>query len=88
MLFDKHILNHMPLEINPDMSIMPLGKLSQAQLEKAKKVLKHISQLIKTKSPDQRALVDASSQFYALVPHADGSKNLPIIDSKELLQKK
>lgn len=88
LLFGKYAMSHMIFEFELDMAIMPLGKLSLGQLKKAMEVLKRISQEIGNEYPKDRLLYEASSEFYALVPHAVGLDNLPIISSKEMLEKK
>lgn len=89
LLFGKYAMSHMILEFDLDMAKMALGKLSLAQLKKAMEVLERISQEINSKYPKDRLFYEASSEFYALVPHAIGlDDNLPIINSKEMLEKK
>lgn len=84
LLFSEHSFDHLLLEFDLDVKKMPLGKLSEKQLQKALKVLERIELLIKNDSSAEYLLKEASNEFYALVPHNTGMNNLPIINSEKL----
>lgn len=64
---------------------MPLGKLSQKQLQKAFGVLTELQDLLKSSGPENR-FIDASNRFYTLVPHSFGVNSLPQINSEEKIK--
>lgn len=69
------------LEIDTDK--MPLGKISQKQIDAAYDILNKINNNLK----DRDTLSTLSSDFYTLIPMATGRKMPPIIDSKDLIGK-
>jgi len=69
------------LEIDTDK--MPLGKISQTQIDAAYDILNKINNNLK----DTNMLSKLSSDFYTLIPMATGWKMPPIIDSKDLIGK-
>jgi len=62
----------------------PLGKLSAQQIEKGQGVLEKISNAI-TKAKKSE-LLDLSSAYYTLIPHAHGMVAPPTINTRELLE--
>lgn len=88
LLFSEHSFDHLLLEFDLDVKKMPLGKLSEEQLQKALKVLRRIELLIVNDSSAEYLLKEASNEFYALVPHNAGMNDLPIINSEKLYAEK
>ena len=70
------------LEIDTDK--MPIGKISQKQIDKAYEVLNSINENLD--DPDH--LIKLSSDFYTLIPYScSRSKKPPIINNKKLISK-
>lgn len=66
---------------------MPLGRLSQEQLQKALLVLCEVSQLI-TSGAANSQFISASNRFYTIIPHDFGIQNPPIIDTVQMVKDK
>jgi len=69
------------LEIDTDK--MPLGKISQTQIDKGYIILDKINKNMNQKN----MLIELSSEFYTLIPMATGRRQPPVINSSELLGK-
>lgn len=91
LLFDKKEMDKVLLQMNIDTKKMPLGKLSKTTILNAYKLLKKIEEYLQMPEDQARTLriVDASTQFYSLIPHsfATGVRP-PAIDKQELLRDK
>ena len=98
LLSNIDTMNRALIELDIDPKKMPLGKISNDQLDKAKDILKSISVIIdKNKiintnnstilslSSDDKDLVKLSSSFYTYIPYSCGRKKPPVIDCKEKL---
>lgn len=84
LLFDKSAMKHMILKFSLDLEKMPLGKLSEKQLNEGMKVLENISKMIENGSSTLK-FKEESNKFYDFVPHNFGKGAVRIIDSiKEL----
>lgn len=68
------------LEFDLDMEKMPLGKLSQKQLQSAYKVLTEIHGLIQNAGTNSQ-FIDATNRFYTLIPHNFGVRSPPLLDT-------
>lgn len=78
------------VDLDIDTTKMPLGKLSQSQIDKGYNILNQIlSALNKPKSVDRdEYILDLSSQYYTLIPYVcSRSSTPPIINTKEMVQK-
>jgi poly [ADP-ribose] polymerase len=64
---------------------MPLGKLSKKQIQQAYSVLSDLQELVKSGGSASRFL-DASNQFYTLVPHSFGMENPPVLNTEEMIK--
>lgn len=71
------------LDINPKK--MPLGKISNSQIDNAKKLLKEISVLMESTAVDEQQIKQLSSSFYTFIPYACGRRKPPTIDNKDIL---
>ena len=69
------------------MKKMPLGKLSQRQMESAFTVLSTLLEEIKG-ARDPSRILDGSNQFYTLIPHDFGMKKPPLLDSEDAIRSK
>ncbi|XP_055614181.1 poly [ADP-ribose] polymerase [Uranotaenia lowii] len=87
MLFDVDTMKKVMLEFELDMEKMPLGKLSQKQLQAAMKVLTEISELIVNGGSNPQ-FIDASNRFYSLIPHNFGVETPPVMDTVEVVKEK
>ncbi|KFB53218.1 AGAP003230-PA-like protein [Anopheles sinensis] len=87
MLFDVDAMNRVMLEFELDMEKMPLGKLSQRQLQSAMKILSEISDLIGSGGTNAQ-FIDASNRFYSFIPHNFGISAPKILDTLEQVKEK
>lgn len=100
LLTDVDTMNKALIQLEIDPKKMPLGKISNEQLDKAKDLLSSITDVLdrlvsKTSddkkkqtsinSTDDKELVTLSSKFYTYIPYSCGRKKPPIIDCKEQL---
>uniref|UniRef100_A0A5S6QUU3 Poly [ADP-ribose] polymerase n=1 Tax=Trichuris muris TaxID=70415 RepID=A0A5S6QUU3_TRIMR len=78
-------------EFNLDQEKMPLGRLSEKQIECAFRTLSELEKVLNgTDDPATRAskIADCTTRFYALVPHSFGIRKPPLLDSITALKKK
>ncbi|XP_058116089.1 poly [ADP-ribose] polymerase-like [Anopheles ziemanni] len=80
MLFDVDAMNRVMVEFELDMEKMPLGKLSQRQLQSAMKILSEISDLIGSGGTNAQ-FIDASNRFYSFIPHNFGVSAPKVLDT-------
>lgn len=71
------------VQLEIDTEKMPLGKISQTQIDKAYDILNQINQNL----GKHKDLVKLSSEFYTLIPIACGRQSPPIINSTKLVGK-
>eukprot|EP01107_Rhizomastix_libera_P007718 TRINITY_DN22736_c0_g1_i1.p1 TRINITY_DN22736_c0_g1~~TRINITY_DN22736_c0_g1_i1.p1 ORF type:complete len:932 (-),score=252.85 TRINITY_DN22736_c0_g1_i1:98-2872(-) len=88
LIFDKRMMENQLKNMNIDVDKMPLGKISKRQIQNAYKVLNTISDAIQGKTASNAMLMDATNEFYTLVPHNFGVNNPPLLSSIEDIQKK
>ncbi|KAK4814965.1 hypothetical protein QYF61_006909 [Mycteria americana] len=74
--------------MNIDMKKMPLGKLSEQQIERGSEVLKELEAALQEQPPQAARLEDLSSRFYTIIPHNFGRARPPPINSPDLLRAK
>lgn len=88
LIFDtEKVENMMMIGCDLDLSQMPLGKISAAQIRRSMSVLQEISKFIR-RNGTMGQLREASNRFYTLIPHSFGVKCLPIIDSMNIVKAK
>ncbi|XP_053691962.1 poly [ADP-ribose] polymerase [Sabethes cyaneus] len=87
MLFDVDTMKKVMLEFELDMEKMPLGKLSQKQLQEAMKVLTEISNYIVDGGSNQQ-FIAASNRFYSLIPHNFGVETPTVLETVEQVKDK
>jgi poly [ADP-ribose] polymerase 2/3/4 len=75
LIFDFKMINEQMNQAGFDVKKSPLGKLAVTTIEKAFAVLNNMSEEIKKRSSDA-VLENLSSQFYTLIPHNVGWKNM------------
>ncbi|EZA56984.1 Poly [ADP-ribose] polymerase [Ooceraea biroi] len=88
LIFDVNEMKKVMLEFEIDMDKMPLGKLSQKQIEKAYAVLTELQEILKKSSVDRTTLIDASNRFYTLIPHNFGVSGPKILETSEEIKAK
>lgn len=86
LMFDIDTMKRTMLEFDLDMEKMPLGKLSQKQIQSAYKVLTEIYDLIQGSSSNAH-FIDATNRFYTLIPHNFGTQIPPLLDTNEQVEK-
>lgn len=86
LIFDVNSMKKLMAEFELDMEKMPLGKLSNAQINKAFGVLGELQQLIDSGDPDEMRLLDASNRFYTFIPHSFGVEDPPILRDPEVIK--
>jgi len=87
-IFSKDMFKSNLERMGLDVSRMPLGALSQDQVDKANEVLVDISKELKKKKPSKQKLQELSSSFFTRFPHSFGRQKAPVIDNEALLQDK
>jgi predicted DNA-binding WGR domain protein len=100
IISDVQMMKNTLVQLDIDTKKMPLGKLTQDQLDKAKDVLNEINIIVSRieqygeDSDDSRDLddlksliLDLSSKYYTYVPYACGRRKPPSIDSTGLVSK-
>ncbi|XP_075147427.1 poly [ADP-ribose] polymerase-like [Haematobia irritans] len=86
LMFDTETMKRTMMEFDLDMEKMPLGKLSQAQIKSAYKVLTEVCKNIDESGPHAK-FIDCTNRFYTLVPHNFGTASPPLLDTKEQIEK-
>ncbi|XP_046804661.1 poly [ADP-ribose] polymerase isoform X2 [Lucilia cuprina] len=86
LMFDVDTMKRTMMEFDLDMEKMPLGKLSQKQIQTAYKVLTEIYDLIQ-KGGSNASFIDATNRFYTLIPHNFGTQTPPLLDTSEQIEK-
>mmetsp|Transcript_13919 Transcript_13919/g.21067 ORF Transcript_13919/g.21067 Transcript_13919/m.21067 type:complete len:489 (+) Transcript_13919:21-1487(+) len=86
LIFDQDMFKTTMAKFDLDVKKMPLGKLSEKQIQKGNDVLDDIEAVLKKEATG--SLSSLSSRFYSVIPHAFGRRVPPSISSEELLQKK
>lgn len=76
------------VQLEIDVEKMPLGKISQGQIDNAYEILNNIlSNINKLKNNDEIDFVKLSSEFYTLIPYACGRQKPPIINNQKRVAK-
>ncbi|KAJ3603233.1 hypothetical protein NHX12_030975 [Muraenolepis orangiensis] len=77
------------LPVNLDIKKMPLGKLSENQIDKGVKVLEEIEDAFAQVQIQTEKLKDLSFRFYSTIPHNSGRKTVPpVINTQEVIDQK
>mmetsp|Transcript_19383 Transcript_19383/g.41946 ORF Transcript_19383/g.41946 Transcript_19383/m.41946 type:complete len:849 (-) Transcript_19383:893-3439(-) len=86
-IFSDELFSGAMTSMELDISRMPLGRLSEAQVKRGMDVLEEIEEEIQGRA--RRAeLQKLSSKFYQVVPHSFGRRVPPVIDSLDTVQQK
>ncbi|XP_065370938.1 poly [ADP-ribose] polymerase [Calliphora vicina] len=86
LMFDIESMKRTMMEFDLDMEKMPLGKLSQKQIQTAYKVLTEVYDLIQGGGSNAK-FIDVTNRFYTLIPHNFGTENPPLLDTNEQVEK-
>lgn len=86
LIFDHDMFKGAMASFDIDVKKMPLGQLSNAQVQKGFEVLDELRKAIKAKK--KAAIMEQTSRFYTVIPHAFGRSTPPLIDTDELADKK
>jgi len=86
LIFNHDMFKGAMASFDIDVKKMPLGQLSQSQVQKGFEVLEELEKAIAAKK--NKDIMAQTSRFYTVIPHAFGRNTPPLIDSKELLDKK
>ena len=74
-------------KLNIDPAKLPLGALSQRQLDKGEKALEELEAAIEA-GQSRSVLGRLTGIFYALIPHSFGRSAGPVIDSIDAIKAK
>ncbi|XP_036339224.1 poly [ADP-ribose] polymerase [Rhagoletis pomonella] len=85
LLFDIDTMKRTMMLFDLDMEKMPLGKLSQTQIQSAYKVLTEVYELIQ-QNESKPKFIDATNRFYTLIPHNFGVQAPPLLDTIEQVE--
>ena len=81
---NEKMLSDSLLKLNVNPKKMPLGKISNTQLDRAVELLQKLKKIIES---NQQINIDEinsiSSEYYTLVPYSCGRRKPPVIDSSE-----
>jgi len=88
LIFDIERMRSAMVEFEIDLTKMPLGKLSQKQIDTAYKILTEVQDMIKNVSGSEAKFLDASNRFFTLIPHDFGMKSPPLLDNPDLVKTK
>jgi poly [ADP-ribose] polymerase len=85
LISDLRMMSRTLKNLNVDLKKMPLGKISDDQLDRAFDILQEIKSQISSKN--NKVDLDLVSEFYTLIPYSCGRRTPPIIDNDELINK-
>merc|ERR1712025_1406589 len=88
LIFDIERMKSAMVEFEIDLTKMPLGKLSQKQIDTAYKILTEVQDMIKNVTGSDAKFLDASNRFFTLIPHDFGMKSPPLLDNPDLVKNK
>lgn len=86
LIFDHDMFKGAMASFDIDVKKMPLGQLSSSQVKRGYEVLDALAKAIKAKK--RPIIMQETSRFYTVIPHAFGRNTPPLIDTTELLDKK
>jgi poly [ADP-ribose] polymerase 2/3/4 len=85
LISNTNYMKNTLVELEIDVEKMPLGKISQTQLDKAYEILNEINNSLDDN--DLTELSRLSSEYYTLIPYACGRQKPPIISTKKMIGK-
>ncbi|KAG8123340.1 putative Poly [ADP-ribose] polymerase protein [Naja naja] len=87
MIFDIESMKKAMVEFEIDLQKMPLGKLSERQIQSAYSILNEVQQAVSDGGTDSQIL-DLSNRFYTLIPHDFGMKKPPLLNNLDYIKTK
>lgn len=84
LISDLDTMKNTMVDLDIDTKKLPLGKISQEQIERGYTILTKIKNALKTGGSD---VVDLSSEFYTIIPYACGRSVPPVIKTDKLIEK-
>ncbi|KIW70897.1 hypothetical protein, variant 2 [Phialophora macrospora] len=94
LIFNVQYFNATMAELDYDANKMPLGKLSKKTLLKGYEVLKELASLVADPTlavtmgeSQHEAVADRSNQYFSLVPHVVGRRQVPILRDMDSIRK-
>ncbi|XP_013925201.1 PREDICTED: poly [ADP-ribose] polymerase 1 [Thamnophis sirtalis] len=87
MIFDVESMKKAMVEFEIDLQKMPLGKLSERQIQSAYSILNEVQQAVSDGGTDSQIL-DLSNRFYTLIPHDFGMKKPPLLNNLDYIKTK
>lgn len=86
LIFDQDMFKGAMASFDIDVKKMPLGQLSMVQVNRGFDVLEQLRAAIKSKKSAK--IMEYTSRFYTVIPHAFGRNVPPLINTIELADKK
>lgn len=87
MISDINMMKNSLVKLEIDTKKLPLGKISNSQLDKAMQLLKDIKKQLDDGKNDEDMMAELSSQYYTYIPFACGRKKPPLIDNTTMIGK-
>ena len=90
LVSDVKTMKNTMVSLDIDTKKLPLGKLSQKQIDKGYEILNKIKLALKQKPQTQAIkdeMSDLSSQYYTVVPYVCGRVAPPVIDTDKMIDK-
>jgi len=84
IIFNDRMMEEQMQRFDLNTKEMPLGKLSQTQIQKGFTILEELEDALN----NHDSTTELTNQFYTVIPHSFGRRRPPVINSAELLQKK
>lgn len=91
LIFDVEAMKRAMMELEIDLEKMPLGQLSKKQIHDAYQVLGQAQSMILKSSKmeySKNKMVELTNQFFTLIPHNFGRKNVPLLDNEDVIKSK
>ena len=87
LISNEKMLSDTLVKLNIDSKKMPLGKISNSQLEKAAELLKKLKTIVDCDAPDSTTINQLCSDYYTLVPYSCGRRKPPLLEDVEAVDK-
>jgi len=87
LIFDEDMFKEAMTKMNIDPAKLPLGALCRSQIDRGMSKLEAIKNEIEGKNR-KNTLLDLTSEFYTVIPHAFGRQRGPVLDTVSLVEDK
>ncbi|CAM9928667.1 unnamed protein product, partial [Hapterophycus canaliculatus] len=89
LIFSEDMFKSAMSTMNIDVKKMPLGQLSNAQVQRGYAVLEELEDALTSSGRNRAALLETlSAKFYQVIPHAFGRQRPPVISTDDMLRAK